>query len=481
MNSASVSTSSPDIVAYPMQRPEGVVLDMDGTLYVKPEYHAHAQAVDRGIYAKFLLEKHGVPDTQVDRFITDQRKALGSSLGIGRAGLTQTLQHLGMGTREWHEGRGEGYQPHEYFQPNADLLQTIDGLLARYKRVAVASNSPLRAVEKVLTALGVSREILQRRLRLFAVDTLDVCKPDPNFFRSIAEHLDVDPQAMMSIGNEADKDAYPAVEAGMGAAIISDPMQIGAVLAELEETANYRPVDIQALVNKLFVPGKNRVVGIVGRAGAGKSTVTKLLVEEMNRLSALNCRKFNGHAIGLDAFFRLSSADRAKWLDELGIDPDERARREDQALWWDFDQADQVLRALSAGRPVHIEGVYTQQDRDKKSGVLDVQPAPSEEGNIFFIEGVGVPELAKRGIVDELVYVNAHESVRHMRVYERDKRKRGEREARRRWGMTQGYEDRMYGAGSPYIDGCPVTVIDNSLDQNGELHLRQLPGKIPSR
>lgn len=470
------------LVAYPQQRPDTYVLDMDGTLYNNSAYHRHAQRVDRDIYAKFLEEQHHIPDEQVNAFIRDQRRELGATMGIENAGLSQTLYHLGMREQDWHERRGEGYQPQEYFRPDPALLRTLEAMMQDHRRVVVASNSPMLAVRKVLTALGVSRQMLEQRLKLFAVDGLGVCKPDPAFFGQIASELGADPRRMASIGNELDKDGDPAVEAGYGAAIISDPSQIGQVVAQLEQVSNYQPVDMRALALRHFVPGRNRVVGIVGRAGAGKTSVTQRLVQEMAALGTLNCQKYNAHRIGLDSFFRQSSPDRAKWLGEEGLSQEERLRREDQANWWDFEKAAAVLRALRSGQPVHLEGVYDQNQKGEMVGVLDVQPAPTAEGNVYYMEGVGVPELAAMGLLDELIYVNAHQSVRRGRVYDRDVLKRGPQEAARRWMMTQRYENRTYAHTSPLIAGLPVTVVDNSLGQKPEdMTLRQLPQAVPSR
>lgn len=459
------------IIAYPTEKLKALILDMDGTLYRNEDYIAHTHAVDLHIIAEHLR----LPPDQAQTVIEEARRALGATLGTPRARLTQTLtQCFRMNIHEWNTKRAEGYQPERYLEPNPHLPEMLSRLLERFSAVCIASNSPSASVGRILRSLAVPETLLSR-IPVFAPDTLACHKPDPSFFRAIAAAIGLPPTECMSVGNEADNDAFPAMRCGMGAAIVENPSQILRTLDPLTNTNFLVPLSLEEIRKRFARRGGPYILGIVGRAGAGKSTFARTLLQEHIDHSP----HVRPHLIHLDAFFRLSSQERSAWLNASDISREERQRREDQRAWWDFASAAQVLQHLRSGMPVHLENVYNQSDDGRKTGKLHIDPHQTG-GNLYIVEGVGTPLLSP--LLDGIIYVYAHETVRHSRVYERDKVKRGAEEAEKRWGITQRFENALYHAGgNPLLRGLPTAVVDNSLTAGNSPNWRTLPPHIPER
>lgn len=459
------------IIAYPPEKPRGLILDMDGTLYQNKDYIAHTHTVDLHIIADHLR----LPPDQAHTVIENARRALGATLGTPRARLTQTLtQCFRMNIHEWNTKRAEGYQPERYLGPNPHLPGMLSHLLERFPAVCIASNSPSTSVGRILRSLTVPETLLSR-IPIFAPDTLALHKPDPSFFRAIAASIDLPPTECMSIGNEADNDAFPAMQCGMGAAIVEDPSQILRTLDPLTNTHFLAPISLEEIRTRFARRDGPYILGIAGRAGAGKSTFARTLLQEHIDHSP----HVRPHLIHLDAFFCLSSQERSAWLNEPDISREERQRREDQREWWDFASAAHALQNLRSGTPVHLENVYNQSDSGRKTGTLHIDPNQTG-GNLYIVEGVGAPLLSP--LLDGVIYVYAHEAVRHSRVYERDKVKRGVEEAEKRWGITQRFENALYHeGGNPLLHGLPTAVVDNSLTASNSPNWRRLPPRIPER
>lgn len=459
------------IIAYPPAKPRGLILDMDGTLYRNDGYLAHTRAVDLHIIADHLR----LPPERAHVVIEKARRALGATLGTPRARLTQTLiECFHMNMDEWNTRRAHSYEPENYLQPDPNLPPMLSRLLERFDTVCIASNSPRASLQKILHTLHVPDVILSR-LRLFTPDTLAFHKPDPSFFRTIAESIDLPPEQCMSVGNEADNDAYPAILCGMGAAIVQGPSHISPALQSLTDGTFLTPLSFEDIRERFQRHDGPYILGIVGRAGAGKSTFARTLLHEHIDHSP----NVHPHIIPLDAFFRLSSSERSTWLSAPDICDAERRLREDMSQWWDFERASYTLQRLRSGQPVHLDSVYNQEDGGRKTGTLHIEPTPNR-GNLYIVDGVGTPLLSP--LLDGIIFVHAHEVTRRLRVYERDKIKRGLAAAEQRWNITQRFENTLYhDGGNALLDEQPLSVIDNSLHTSDSPHWRSLPAKIPAR
>jgi len=92
-------------------------------------------------------------------------------------------------------------------------------------RVALASNWDAR-LPSLLRALN-----LDAHFDAVVVSALEECeKPDPKFFTALSNALDVDPRAIIHVGDDVRNDLRGAASAGFGAAILWSSTSIDGVL-----------------------------------------------------------------------------------------------------------------------------------------------------------------------------------------------------------------------------------------------------------
>ncbi len=144
------------------------------------------------------------------------------------------------------------------------------------------------------------------------------------------------------------------------------------------------------------------------------------------------------------------------------MSPEEKAWREDQISWWNFEQAQEALALLKRGMSLHITGVYNREDGGELTG--EVRIGPPKEGMLVVFEGVAIAHLAA---MDELMYVHAPSAVRFERLFQRDAaRRRSREEALERFGLTQEFEKRYF----PQHWERITRFIDNSTPSPQVLH-----------
>lgn len=121
-----------------------------------------------------------------------------------------------------------------------DALPCLEALSGAGYRVGVVGNQPART-DALFEALGVPLALVASSA------SLGVEKPDPAFFRAIAERLDLPTAAIAYVGDRVDNDVRPAADAGMAAIFLRrgpwawiqapelDPPEATAVIGSLTE------------------------------------------------------------------------------------------------------------------------------------------------------------------------------------------------------------------------------------------------------
>ncbi len=434
-------TTSPRILALPQAKTAGVILDLDDTLYQNVAYRkdvAHREVAEIGI----------VLDWQADETqsrLAHHRSSLGERLGRP-ARLTETVIDLGLTREWWNQTRNDVYRPESFLTENPAVGTLLTQLLLR-TRVAVATNSPTNVAYRILNLLGVNPTTIDK-LKIVGPDTLGVSKPDTDFFVRVAEKLGVPPEKCFSIGDDEQNDAHPAIEAGMGAAIVSNVDDIQTITTSILHEREYEEFDLETFARDLYIPGQVTILGLTGRAGAGKTTTAKQVVDLYERLG------IPAAPLGLDAFFKLSSKDRKAWLEEgKQLGEEEYWRRADQMQWWDFEKTYKTLEDLRARKPVHLTNIYNRADKGELTGEIKIEP--DHRGMVVVFEGVAAAHLKKDG--DHFVYVNAHPRVRKERLLGRDLHRAGD-VAYERFLITQSFENDYFPRHLNNMD----TIIENS-------------------
>ena len=150
----------------------------------------------------------------------------------------------------------------------------------------------------------------------------------------------------------------------------------------------------ESIVNRMHQILKRPVfIGVCGRAGSGKSTLVKRIVDEMAVLN-IPVSFYYG-----DWRFRLDSGQRKKWIDEKwksGMD--EYIRAINQYSWWDFEKIYNDLEKLTKGEDIVIENSY---DRTTGKKSADMEVKSPGDGIIFYENCVlgGVEILNKLDII----------------------------------------------------------------------------------
>lgn len=109
------------------------------------------------------------------------------------------------------------------FWPRVEAMPGAPAALSALSRLFVqcvgtnATESDGEMVGRALARVGL-RGYLQR---FFTSAELGVSKPDPGFFEAIAVELAMEPEKLVSIGNDLQKDIVPAKAVGMATILVS--------------------------------------------------------------------------------------------------------------------------------------------------------------------------------------------------------------------------------------------------------------------
>lgn len=438
-----------EILAWPAEgKLSGMVFDLDKCLYGGERGQEYLRAGSEG-EIEAIAAGLNVSAEEAYQIVGNRRHELEERKG-GKTTLTETVLSLGFTPEWWNKIRNDCYAPENFLEADPELAAALAKVGEHY-RVAVASNSPHDIVERALRQLGLSEELM-KRIHVFGPDDLGVGKPDPTFYWRVAENMGLSPKECLSVGDRVEADGIPALQAGMGAAIVFGPegvkdlvndylMHNGGVLAKEFDLSDY--------LRQIYEPGKVKVIGLTGRAGAGKTTRAKEMAIIGDELGIPVVR------LGLDAFFRSSSRERKAWLEQEGISDEEKARREDQDNWWDFERAKWALGTLKSGQRLIMNGVYNRNDKGEMTATVDVDPDP-EKGLVVVFDGVGVSHVSE--MIDDLVFIAAHPNERRDRLLGRDADRRVGDAAKNRFRITQTYEAKHFAT-----NGARVTrVLENS-------------------
>lgn len=180
-----------------------------------------------------------------------------------------------------------------------------------------------------------------------------------------------------------------------------------------------------------YHPHQSSVLGITGRAGAGKTTFTTGFVEFCIK-NGVNVVAYNG-----DWDFILSSKERKEWIEapRMAGDLTEYARRANQENWWDFEAMSRNIGLLRSGSAIHLTNAYDQRTGEKN---LSVPLEPPKDG-LIIIEQPFIGFVIQQ--LDGIVYLHIKPDVGFMRLFQRDVQKRGIYASVQRFAETTMSED----------------------------------------
>lgn len=220
-----------------MQKIEGIIFDMDGCLY----------PFDRGSGKTFAGSEFGQSIKRQEVLFTQGR--LGIALTEAAAineGLKQRYnRHLSIGLeREYGIPRADFFgatwnlEPRDYIDEHPTLSRTLGSLSVR---IGLLTAAPEVWAQRVLRHLGVS-EYFDGNI---VCGDQDVRKPDPRAFLQIADLLGIEPENLVSIGDQDHTDILPAKSLGMYTVRIGDSSLAANLVAR----------DVPDALNKLTTEG----------------------------------------------------------------------------------------------------------------------------------------------------------------------------------------------------------------------------------
>jgi uridine kinase len=211
------------------------------------------------------------------------------------------------------------------------------------------------------------------------------------------------------------------------------------------------------------------LVGICGRAGAGKTTLTNKLVKELGDKAVI----YSG-----DWRFKQDSEERKKLFAEkwkAGIDAYMYAIN--QYTWWDFDRIKSDLNLLLAGEKLYIGNAYNRESGKKDTSVIieDTNKSVIIYENCI-LGGVDILEM-----LDLIIFVNTPDEVCFSRTMQKDFARRSMAEIAGRFLITSFSENKFF---NMILDKFPEKVMMCNSNGNFEASpvlrdVKQIPIFIP--
>lgn len=172
----------------------------------------------------------------------------------------------------------------------------------------------------------------------------------------------------------------------------------------------------ESIINRYeSVLGRPMIIGVCGRAGAGKTTITKKIADQL-REHGINSIPYSG-----DWRFKLDSLGRKihfqqRW--EQGLT--QYMLAVNQFTWWDFDKIYQDLSELSKSHSLVIEDAYDRETGKKK---LRVKIPKIRRGVVFYESNIlGGMEILEK--LDLIILLNTPDHVCFERMIRKDSDRR---------------------------------------------------------
>lgn len=182
------------------------------------------------------------------------------------------------------------------------------------------------------------------------------------------------------------------------------------------------------IVNRYLESKSQRlVVGVCGRAGAGKTTLMKKISDNLNTDHIENV------AYSGDWRFILDSKRRKEWLCETWrVGMDAYLNAINQFSWWDLDAIYNDLIALKNGQAIKIDGAY---DRLTGTKTTKISLGPIKRGVILY-ENCILGKLQTISSYDVIVLLNTPDQVCLERMLQKDTKRRTVPDIATRFLMT---------------------------------------------
>ena len=209
-SSKSVGESFPRFYSVPRNL-RAIIFDIDSTLYTNAAYAF--EQVDCQV--RRFASMRGISNDEARKMVADYRKKYARENGGKKISLSNTLAQFGVSIEQSVQWRRELIEPADFLGRDEKLRAALAALSARFKLLCV-TNNPILPAQKTLDALGVS-DLIEV---LVGLDTCNLSKPAKEPFERAAKEAGVPFNQIISVGDRYDLDIAPALELGMGGALV---------------------------------------------------------------------------------------------------------------------------------------------------------------------------------------------------------------------------------------------------------------------
>ncbi|MFZ1301850.1 MAG: HAD family hydrolase [Candidatus Microsaccharimonas sp.] len=201
-----------------MSEKQKVIFDMDGTLYkfkgpenttfVQSQFYADlkVQIVD------YIAARLNVSKQEAQQYMETVGQDYDGELSLGFE------KEYAIDRYDYYEGTWGAMTPAEYIVSNPDLKSMMDEFAGRSVLLTAA---PKVWAQKVIEYLNLGNVFEDR----FITGEPDIRKPNPEVFKQAAQLLGVDPEEVISVGDQNYSDIVPAASLGMKTILIGPEQQ----------------------------------------------------------------------------------------------------------------------------------------------------------------------------------------------------------------------------------------------------------------
>ncbi|MDR3247197.1 MAG: HAD family hydrolase [Treponema sp.] len=201
------------IFSLPPGAVQGLIFDMDGTLYTHPEYLASQSELPLRRLAESQHKTYEVMKAEFDAYRANWQKEHQDDPSRAKISMGNTFKFFGITIEENVKWREELYQPEQYLKPDPVLRKTLERL-AVSRRIAVVTNNPVSIARRTLGCLGVEIPVV------IGLDTCMVSKPHRAPFQAALDLLGCPAERCVAIGDRYEIDLALPIEMGMGGILV---------------------------------------------------------------------------------------------------------------------------------------------------------------------------------------------------------------------------------------------------------------------